>query len=86
MICWPNVFPFINVTLGPAILVLSLHDFNFQYPSLEERVACSLLRYSTCRELKFALVKAVISASIRLRFIAAWSSLFIIPPLAILTV
>ena len=31
-----NVFPAINVTLGPAILVLSLHDFNFQDPSLAD--------------------------------------------------
>ena len=33
-----NVFPAINVTLGPAILVLSLQDFNFQDPSLAESV------------------------------------------------
>ena len=33
-----NVFPAINITLGPAILVLSLQDFNFQDPSLAERV------------------------------------------------
>ena len=33
-----NVFPAINVTLGPAILVLSLQNFNFQDPSLAERV------------------------------------------------
>ena len=59
-----NVFPAINVTLGPAILVLSLQDFNFQDPSLAE--SCSLISDSTCRELKFASVKAVISASIQL--------------------
>ena len=33
-----NVFPAINVMLGPAILVLSLQDFNFQDSSLAERV------------------------------------------------
>ena len=33
-----NVFPAINVTLGPATLVLSLHDFTFQDPSLAESV------------------------------------------------
>ena len=49
-----------------AILVLSLQDFNFPGPSLAERVvAFPCESYSTCRELKFASVKAVISASIR---------------------
>ena len=33
-----NVFPAIDVTLGPVILVLSLQDFNFQDPSLAEIV------------------------------------------------
>ena len=33
----------LNVTLGPAILVLSLQDFNFQDPSLERVVAIQLV-------------------------------------------
>ena len=33
-----NVFPAINVMLGPAILVLFLQNFNFQDPSLAESV------------------------------------------------
>ena len=39
-----NLFPAVNVTLGPAILVFPLQDFNFQDPSLAERVVALTAR------------------------------------------